>query len=789
MLKSYNIFSRVDRLLLIIFFAYFMCACGDPPSSTTIDPKILSSIVAWFAAKYGWKFASSVVDRHRGFFIRRRAQFLAESDKTLLQENNYLTLKSRLEGELSEVEVYLNVKIGNTSVDDRDLFILEPEPPHLKLTEIVEESIIPTPLSLKYSGHDAANNTCINLYSTSQNPDPATVKQMIIQFRRLRKTRVLSIVWRAAALHSELWEKLDPYIPYSSLNDGKMDEILDRRLRIVENMYFEVNSNVTKPKIWEVAAKYNCWLDGYRGIFEYPSIPAKAIVTVTNPAIDLGVTSKTFETFLNGLVDKVEPRFYQIPPRLLPNWWHYNSIDELLEWNAAQGLSSFPEKPPGIRLSKGEEGFFRLGSSGGSGKGAYALVIRKISEQSGAITTTPAEVIELQFLASINWWDRAWLYTDHVMSALHLEALRFAKLRREQKDDTFNGLAEKFSLAFNDHFDTRAKEVDWPKPAPLDIVGDDILRGTNEHFENIFLSYPDLQVGDEIFFWNNFLYSVIKTGMDQPANVLVTDVASDPDTGGVNLREMKLQGFKTPELTCPAYQLWMQKKIQDVLVKLQNHVMTTVAERSEPGASPYLSLILSSISWETFRTWIPDIEKSMDEIIINWSPYPDNFVLWRTPSVSIPGAWWVRIDLERWDTAIGVTAKNVGEAVEKAVLAIPKSVAWRSEKELVTADLKTHAIKRIPTGKEFQPPPWELPSPYPDLDVIREKFNSIYFPLFEPAIQGGWTTYLQYRAENQTKRGYIMHPVKIDGNIVPRFFPNDLNKNFLRVLRPRIPVK
>jgi hypothetical protein len=135
-----------------------------------------------------------------------------------------------------------------------------------------------------------------------------------------------------------------------------------------------------------------------------------------------------------------------------------------------------------------------------------------------------------------------------------------------------------------------------------------------------------------------------------------------------------------------------------------------------------------------------------------------------------------------------VTAQNPGEAVEKAVLAIPKSVAWRSEKELVTADLKTHTLKRISIGKGFQPPPWQLPEPLPEI-ASREKYNSIYFPIFEPAMQGGWTAYLEYRATNQSQRSYHMLPVKVDGNIVPRFVSNDSTKKFLRVLRPRIPSK
>lgn len=50
----------------------------------------------------------------------------------------------------------------------------------------------------------------------------------------------------------------------------------------------------------------------------------------------------------------------------------------------------------------------------------------------------PAGAIDHLFTPSDNWWDRSWIFCDHVLAAIHLESLRFGKLRRTNSDNEFN---------------------------------------------------------------------------------------------------------------------------------------------------------------------------------------------------------------------------------------------------------------------------------------------------------------------------------------------------------------
>lgn len=94
------------------------------------------------------------------------------------------------------------------------------------------------------------------------------------EYRTNRREWVEQIVWRAVAIHPALWKTT---VPTPSLQTGALDEILDRRLRAVEQLHCNVNSGGVEVspanRTWKVTHG-GPWEDGHRvRSFEYPFVP------------------------------------------------------------------------------------------------------------------------------------------------------------------------------------------------------------------------------------------------------------------------------------------------------------------------------------------------------------------------------------------------------------------------------------------------------------------------------------------------------------------------------------
>ena len=69
-------------------------------------------------------------------------------------------------------------------------------------------------------------------------------KNKLGQYRTLRLHSAIAIIWRAAAIHTELWDN-------NAAEDERLDvdmlqELLDRRLRLVERMEMQANAPIAR---------------------------------------------------------------------------------------------------------------------------------------------------------------------------------------------------------------------------------------------------------------------------------------------------------------------------------------------------------------------------------------------------------------------------------------------------------------------------------------------------------------------------------------------------------------
>ena len=262
---------------------------------------------------------------------------------------------------------------------------------------------------------------------------------------------VIQIVWRAVAISSDvMWQSLGPP---PRIAQAALDEILDRRLRVVEMMHFWVNSAGYGHlgRLWKISGPNGPWMDGFRiRSFEYPWV---------QPA-------EPFDTVLNGN----------------PEWHRDVSL------TPAGLLSEFNFDPPNhvrVRIP-------------GKSSAAWKLSIDRTWINFHPITSLPpADMIQDIFIPRADFWDRCWLFCDQVGSLLNIEALWFATRRRTTKDDTFN---------------TVMRRPDYVRLGP--VVGDkhdrDILMAddTDAFFENTAVDLDDLQIGDFVRFWNSRVYEL-----------------------------------------------------------------------------------------------------------------------------------------------------------------------------------------------------------------------------------------------------------------------------------------
>jgi len=139
----------------------------------------LEAILAHFVTRNKLKFNGEhfqfKVNRHKGYFVWRRAWWLGGYNQTWAQESGQVTIIHRLESEYDAVVAYLSNKLGTGSAPGPYAGGADPKnPPHLDLEDV----------SRRYVNDRAGSET---------------VKKRVKTNKVKRKRWTIAIVWRAAA--------------------------------------------------------------------------------------------------------------------------------------------------------------------------------------------------------------------------------------------------------------------------------------------------------------------------------------------------------------------------------------------------------------------------------------------------------------------------------------------------------------------------------------------------------------------------------------------------------------
>ena len=404
-------------------------------------------------------------------------------------------------------------------------------------------------------------------------------------YRVNRAVWVPQIVWRAVAIHATLWEsEMPPRLAIEAL-----DEILDRRLRAVEQLHCNVNSGgmalgTSSPqRTWKVQGPNGPWIDGVivRN-FEYPNLPKdpfKHILSSMTNWVDMGSTLQ---------FNPSDPN--QAPVRMARNI--------SVAWKALKNASS----------------------------GNISLVFDPTS------SLKHAEVFRRMFaLPREDFFDRSWLYCDYVGSAINIEALEFGMQRHPDNHTNFESVMTKTGYV---RLGAVVRALDHESNKDI-LMSDD----NDEFFENTFIDFEDLQIGDNVCFWNNIIYDTLVASGDwryENSHIMGLDV--NPFTGKLENRG--------------GLQLWLAG--HGILTQSYNSMAAELI-----GQVKRLIDNLRSKLQAALATNAPIPTTRGGQILVSWTPYE---------SFDPPGAWWIKIPKDIWNRRWGFKELNdVTKSVPRTV--------------------------------------------------------------------------------------------------------------------------
>jgi hypothetical protein len=383
-----------------------------------------------------------------------------------------------------------------------------------------------------------------------------------------------------------------------------------------------------------------------------------------------------------------------------------------------------------------------------------------ILSESGATTVSRAD-----------WWNRSWLHSDGLMAALHVEGLRHALLRQPlpdgtRRDDAFNSLTAQFTVALDDYF--RLRSVARLENGIMDP-------GRNEFFENAGIAPDDLQIGDQVLFDTNpALTAAGAVAWDYPT-VLVTDVDTALDRPSINFTDVKVQGFNTPELACPAFQLLLVKMADRRLKAMQDFIPFEIARLRAKSAAVNQSFdIPIGIDWDIGM--INDVQRAHGEstALRLWNPYGDTW--------DEPGPWWLWINL-----ANPMWADLLGTDVDRIFRRMPGAIAWQPDDggKVRFADPSNPyrapgAPLTVTVGPDFKTPPWQNIF---TADADPDPRKVIFVPLFQPT--GGWESYFDTKQNDDSPWPSALTPVRADARWVAGLATSADDEKLVRAIRPR----
>jgi hypothetical protein len=666
-------------------------------------------------------------DRHVAFFLFRRANIVATP---ALLANDGAQLKVKLRAEFNSVEAFLNQQMGAGQ---------RGEDGALKTAQI--------------DGVPVALDLAASQVLTTDSAETRAWRTRVWQ--RSRRRRVQSIVWRAAAIDQAMWN-------VDALVTARMLHILHRRLRVVERMSFNVGLapaqaltnerdtrdldpdqldllEATEPRPLGSSPALqlvgDAWVDGHvNRMFEYPHIGrATAERLVAAGAIDnadvVTVESQEGDWLDRGTYHwhgRHHPSMRPLPamlrvrfPRSGPTPNIFSQIQQLPD-PTHQPPPQVPTTPPPPDPNY-------------TSRNQYALA--------AARPPTTTELLDDLLKPEEDFRNRSWLFCDHTISLLHLEALRV-----ELGAAAFNALGEVISpqgstnlwnLRIANVFDQYGAN-DW---------GFLMARGAQgPHFDNALVNFDDLQVGDHVKFWNNALYRAGRIGVWGLENALVMIADSDPNGKGLYINaaalpQLTLQGHGMEELSLATFQELMLKHLREGVRTLVDRVRAYLVNHSRSAV-----YIPPSLAPE-------DAERPF---LVKWAPRGED---WPGPPASgdIPenemGPWWLRLDVLDL-RQLGFTGSR---AIDDAVAGIVGAVRYRTE------------LVEPPYVAQLVNPPSNRPA---------HLAEQVFVPLHEPALPGGlgddrWNKWLQ-QAPTPPPAAAMLPQLRVRpvfANAVPGLFP------------------
>jgi hypothetical protein len=488
-------------------------------------------------------------DRHRGFFAWRRANSIGSlaANAAMLTDPVLKVLKARIEIEYAQLDTFLETKVLALGS-----LVTDKSPTHLDLRDLSKPKLT-TP--------------------------SAIAKVNEAKYRSLRTYRVRAIGWRAAAIHDQVW-KASSDGTAAILQTDALDELIDRRLHMVERMNFQISRAETLAGEWTFKAPFE---DDFRiRMFEYPRIPKKQVrkaLTFIDPA-------------------QIEP----------PGTKPFQPGGKVWRWESTNGRLIFNVPPyPGLNLPpEWVMDTAKVQSSTTPADKLFWAYFRLINQGSKA-----TDVLDALFVPDTIWTGRKWLFCDHVISALHLEALLFASRRRDPSnaDQKFNALmgTPTGPISIGGFLD---------RVGASNAYGRLLSMANDPHFENIAINEADLQVGDHVIVYNSKVFGALSPSEWILENSVVIDVGSDHSTGGIVERALVLQGHGTGERD---YATYLQSDIAGPFNEFLNEIRKVIART------------LAADPTATTADW--NGEKN---VLVKWDPYK---------AFSEPGPWWIKFEL------------------------------------------------------------------------------------------------------------------------------------------------
>lgn len=522
--------TAVQGVALLAFFALVLTGCVHTTYSVPAEVLIAAvgllkgSRKLQFGPTYNDALGSGdtvkpddqlLEDRHKSCFVYRRAVSIGGRHQDWSSPQNLPQLTNLIppiDAQMTAVENFLSTLVNGTSGTLRGSS--ETTNP---LGEQNGQSSATPAQAFTTSTHfhlDLAN-AAIQFVGT-QPADSVTPADLLQGFVQSRINAVRAIAWRAASLHDELWsDQGDGAV----LNTKALMEIIDRRLRSIERMNVQVNGapKYTKGKlVTSPQPGRGPWPDQVRvRMYEYPGSFSAALTDPQDSTVIWNLsTDKLSVTYSLRQQDgtTIPTRFLGEPQSLSTDW--PISVDQ------------------------------------NNPKYLYTRVPK--------VGANPSALLDTLMVSDTDVWKRTWLFCDHSVATLHLDALRFALLRQPQKNPIqFDGVVNSTDprrpskpfvlgalmnngLTFDSHGSPSVPDIgtlfqngSGAAPTPPD----------DRYFENTYLNVNDLQVGDHVILWNHHLYAFLTRGAWRLENAYITELDVNPLKGEVDQSTMRLTGF------------------------------------------------------------------------------------------------------------------------------------------------------------------------------------------------------------------------------------------------------